>query len=132
MQSFSDRYFTCNPQAERIFQNSLTVLRVAYGIILLNTDLHNPSIKKERKMKSEDFLKNMKGALGDNCGVDDQMLREIYSRVKAEEFKPGSDHVSQVQRVDKQIIGDNKPVSVLVSMALNYSLFEYSALDSGE
>ena len=132
MQSFSDRYFACNPQAERIFQNSLTVLRVAYGIILLNTDLHNPSIKKERKMKSEDFLKNMKGALGDNCSVDDQMLREIYSRVKAEEFKPGSDHVSQVQRVDKQIIGDNKPVSVLVSMALNYSLFQYSALDSGE
>lgn len=110
IESFSDRYFACNPQAERIFQNSLTVLRVAYGIILLNTDLHNPSIKKERKMKSEDFLKNMKGALGDNCGVDDQMLREIYSRVKAEEFKPGSDHVSQVQRVDKQIIGDNKPV----------------------
>lgn len=111
IQVFSDRYLACNPKFERIFENSLIILRVAYGIILLNTDLHNPSIKKERKMKCEDFLKNMRGALGDNTGVDEVMLREIYVRLKAEEFKPGNDHVSQVQRVDKQIIGDNKPVS---------------------
>ncbi|XP_055343001.1 IQ motif and SEC7 domain-containing protein 1-like isoform X2 [Paramacrobiotus metropolitanus] len=110
MEVFSDRYLSCNPKTEKIFGDSLTVLRMAYGIILLNTDLHNPSIKKERKMKLEDFLKNMRGALGDKSGVDEQILRDIYVRIKAEEFKPGNDHVSQVQRVDKQIIGDNKPV----------------------
>lgn len=110
-QTFADRYLFCNPHAVRIFLDNLNILRVAYGIIMLNTDLHNPSIKKERKMTQDAFLKNMRGALCAGCGVSDSMLREIYMRVKGEEFKPGNDHVSQVQRVDKQIIGDNKPVS---------------------
>ena len=83
---------------------------------MLNTDLHNPSIKKERKMSQEAFIKNMRGALSDGSLVTDNMLREIYMRIKAEEFKPGHDHVSQVQRVDKQIIGDNKPVSLRLSV----------------
>ncbi|OQV23825.1 IQ motif and SEC7 domain-containing protein 2 [Hypsibius exemplaris] len=110
LETFSSRYMTCNSLAERIFLDDLNILRVAYGIIMLNTDLHNPSIRKERKMSQDDFIKNMRGALSEDTMVNDTMLREIYMRIKGEEFKPGNDHVSQVQRVDKQIIGDNKPV----------------------
>jgi len=37
------------------------------------------------------------------------MLVGIYERIKANEFKPGSDHVSQVIRVQTTIVG-KKPV----------------------
>jgi IQ motif/SEC7 domain-containing protein len=36
----------------------------------------------------------------------------IYERIKANEFKPGSDHVTQVMKVQSTIVG-KKPVSNL-------------------
>lgn len=47
----------------------------------------------------------------DDChDVDRDMLVGIYERVKANEFKPGSDHVTQVLKVQSTIVG-KKPVS---------------------
>lgn len=46
----------------------------------------------------------------DDCGdIDRDMLVGIYERIKTNEFKPGSDHVSQVIRVQTTIVG-KKPV----------------------
>lgn len=51
----------------------------------------------------------------DDCGdIDRDMLVGIYERVKANEFKPGSDHVTQVLKVQSTIVG-KKPVSFPVS-----------------
>jgi len=41
--------------------------------------------------------------------VDADVLRGIYERVRDCEFKPGSDHVSQVVRIEQMIVG-KKPV----------------------
>ena len=41
--------------------HSDTVFLLAYAIIMLNTDLHSPNVKAEKKMKLEDFIKNLKG-----------------------------------------------------------------------
>lgn len=77
---------------------------LAFAIIMLNTDLHTPNIKPERRMKLEDFIKNLRGI--DDCGdIDSDMLTGIYERVKANEFKPGSDHVTQVMKVQATIVG---------------------------
>lgn len=71
---------------------------------MLNTDLHTPSIKPERRMRLEDFIKNLRGI--DDCGdIDSDMLAGVYERVKANEFKPGSDHVTQVMKVQATIVG---------------------------
>lgn len=71
---------------------------------MLNTDLHTPSLKAERKMRLEDFIKNLRGI--DDChDIDREMLIGIYERVKANEFKPGSDHVTQVMKVQATIVG---------------------------
>lgn len=71
---------------------------------MLNTDLHTPSIKPERRMRVEDFIKNLRGI--DDCGdIDSDMLNGVYERVKANEFKPGSDHVTQVMKVQATIVG---------------------------
>ena len=61
LQVFADRYIDCNPDQVKNFKNPETVLLLAFAIIMLNTDLHNASIKQERKMKHEDFIKNLRG-----------------------------------------------------------------------
>lgn len=71
---------------------------------MLNTDLHTPNLKPERRMTLNDFIKNLRGI--DDCGdIDSDMLAGIYNRVKANEFKPGSDHVTQVMKVQSTIVG---------------------------
>lgn len=61
LQVFAERYIQCNPDQVKNFKNPETVLLLAFAIIMLNTDLHNASIKPERKMKQEDFVKNLRG-----------------------------------------------------------------------
>lgn len=52
----------CNPTLVRQFQNPDTIFILAFAIILLNTDMYSPNVKAERKMKLEDFIKNLRGA----------------------------------------------------------------------
>lgn len=54
----------CNPTLVRQFQNPDTIFILAFAIILLNTDMYSPNVKPERKMKLEDFIKNLRGAVG--------------------------------------------------------------------
>ena len=43
--------------------------------------------------------------------MDPDLLIGIYERVKAQEFRPGVDHVTQVMKVEQTIVGNRKPVS---------------------
>lgn len=62
---------------------------------MLNTDLHTPNLKADRRMKCDDFIKNLRGI--DDCNdIDRSMLVGIYERIKETEFKTASDHVTQV------------------------------------
>lgn len=128
---FSHRYCHCNRDVVARLRNLDTVFILAFAIIMLNTDLHTPNIKPERRMKMNDFIKNLRGnyfyiivlillhiflifgLLGiDDCGdIDRDMLVGIYERIKSIEFKPGSDHVTQVMKVQSTIVG-KKPVSL--------------------
>uniref|UniRef100_A0A1Y1JRA8 SEC7 domain-containing protein n=1 Tax=Photinus pyralis TaxID=7054 RepID=A0A1Y1JRA8_PHOPY len=104
MEIFSQRYCQCNVDIVARLRSPDTIFVLAFAIIMLNTDLHTPNIKPERRMKLEDFTKNLRGI--DDCGdIDSDMLAGIYERVKANEFKPGSDHVSQVMKVQATIVG---------------------------
>lgn len=51
----------CNPALVRQFQNPDTIFILAFAIILLNTDMYSPSVKPDRKMKLDDFIKNLRG-----------------------------------------------------------------------
>uniref|UniRef100_A0A1B6DPZ7 SEC7 domain-containing protein n=1 Tax=Clastoptera arizonana TaxID=38151 RepID=A0A1B6DPZ7_9HEMI len=104
MEVFSHRYCHCNRDVVARLRNLDTVFVLAFAIIMLNTDLHTPNIKPERRMKLEDFIKNLRG-IDDCCDIDRDMLVGIYERVKANDFKPGSDHVTQVLKVQSTIVG---------------------------
>ncbi|CAG9816488.1 unnamed protein product [Phaedon cochleariae] len=104
MEVFSQRHCQCNVDIVARLRSPDTIFVLAFAIIMLNTDLHTPNIKPERRMRIEDFIKNLRGI--DDCGdIDTDMLVGIYERVKANEFKPGSDHVTQVMKVQATIVG---------------------------
>lgn len=86
-----------------------TVFVLAFAIVMLNTDLHTPHLKQDRRMKLEDFIKNLRG-IDDGGDIDREILVGIYERIKQSEFKTGSDHVTQVMKVQQTIVG-KKPVS---------------------
>ena len=46
-------------------------------------------------MKAEDFIRNLRGIDG-GADPDPEMLNGVYERIKTQEFKPASDHVTQV------------------------------------
>lgn len=69
-------------------------------------------------MTQADFVKNLRGQdkiSGEKNGedIDRKTLEGIYDRIKKDELKAGDDHVAQVQRVDRAIVGKDKPVGFL-------------------
>merc|ERR1711902_414110 len=68
---------------------------------MLNTDLHTPNIKAEKKMTVEDFVKNLSGV------VDGKLLRSIYKAIKKQQFIGGADHVVQTQHLQQRIVQSN-------------------------
>ncbi|XP_059470631.1 IQ motif and SEC7 domain-containing protein 2 [Neocloeon triangulifer] len=107
MEVFGQRYCHCNDEAVSRLRSPDTVFVLAFAVIMLNTDLHTPNLKPERRMKLEDFVKNLRG-IDDGADIERDLLVGIYERVKNSEFKPGHDHVTQVMKV-QSTIGGKKP-----------------------
>ncbi|TRY98590.1 hypothetical protein DNTS_005279, partial [Danionella cerebrum] len=103
VEAFSQRYCICNHDVVRQFRNPDTIFILAFAIILLNTDMYSPNVKMERKMKLEDFIKNLRG-VDDGQDIPRDMLLGIYERIQKKELKTNEDHVTQVQKVEKLIV----------------------------
>ncbi|KAK7878444.1 hypothetical protein WMY93_030981 [Mugilogobius chulae] len=108
IEAFSQRYCVCNPTLVRQFQNPDTIFILAFAIILLNTDMYSPNVKAERKMKLDDFIKNLRG-VDNGQDIPRDLLVGIYQRIQKWELRTNDDHVSQVQAVERVIVG-KKPV----------------------
>uniref|UniRef100_A0AAY4DF30 SEC7 domain-containing protein n=1 Tax=Denticeps clupeoides TaxID=299321 RepID=A0AAY4DF30_9TELE len=108
IEAFSQRYCVCNPALIRQFQNPDTIFILAFAIILLNTDMYSPSVKPERKMKLDDFIKNLRG-VDNGQDIPRDLLVGIFQRIQKWELRTNDDHVSQVQAVERVIVG-KKPV----------------------
>ncbi|XP_054636517.1 IQ motif and SEC7 domain-containing protein 2-like isoform X3 [Dunckerocampus dactyliophorus] len=108
VEAFSQRYCVCNPVLIRQFQNPDTIFILAFAIILLNTDMYSPNVKPERKMKLDDFIKNLRG-VDNGQDIPRDLLVAIYGRIQKWELRTNDDHVSQVQAVERMVVG-KKPV----------------------
>ena len=60
-------------------------------------------LQAEKRMKLEDFVRNLRN-IDDGHDLDHEMLSGIYERIKTSEFRPGSDHVTQVMKVQQTIV----------------------------
>ena len=95
VEAFSQRYCEANPVMTRKLENPDSIFILAFAIIMLNTDAHSPSMRKEKRMSEEDFISNLRG-IDNGKDLDHQMLRNVYNRVKNKEFKTNDDHINQV------------------------------------
>jgi len=86
MNSFAARYFSHNKNI--FFKHPDTVYVLAFSVIMLNTDAHNPQVKK--KMTNKEFLKMNKG-INDGQDLPQAFMEDIYLRIVNEEIKMKSD-----------------------------------------
>ena len=82
MEKFAERFTEQNPD---VFPTADTAFILAFSVIMLQTDLHNPSVKEERKMTKEGFIRN-NGGICDGKDLPEDLLTGIYDRVKKSPF----------------------------------------------
>jgi len=83
MEKFAECFTSQN---EGVFQSADTAFILAFSVIMLQTDLHNPNIKPEKKMTVEMFIRNNKGISVDGGDLPDDLLEGIYKRILAQPF----------------------------------------------
>ncbi|KAG7384054.1 hypothetical protein PHYPSEUDO_003024 [Phytophthora pseudosyringae] len=76
VEAFAQCYWDDSPAA---FSSADTAMIIAYSIIMLNTDLHNPQVKKN-KMSKEQFVKNNRG-IDNGKDLLKRFLEEIYDDI---------------------------------------------------
>jgi len=67
-----------------VFSNAESIYLLSYTIIILSTDLHNPSIKT--KLTTSEWIK-MNSKINNRMDFDESFLLDIYNRVLSEPFK---------------------------------------------
>lgn len=85
MECFAQRYHVNNPG---MFPDSDTAYLLAFSLIMLNTDAHNPAIK--HKMTKKAFVANNTGIRGKD-DVPVSFLEHLYDRIVQNEIKMESD-----------------------------------------
>ncbi|OBZ75659.1 hypothetical protein A0H81_04473 [Grifola frondosa] len=117
-ETFAEFYFATGA-AEIKSQDAVYVL--AYSIIMLNTDLHNPQIRK--KMTLDDYKRNLKGV---NHGSDfsAEFLQNIYDSIRKREIVMPEEHTGQLgfEYAWKELLARSRQTGEL--MMCNTSLFD--------
>ncbi|CAI5737758.1 unnamed protein product [Hyaloperonospora brassicae] len=80
MEKFAERFFSSCPPG--LFPSADTAFILAFSIIMLQTDLHNPSIAEEKKMDKAGFLRNNRG-INDGKDLPEEYMSAIFDRIKA-------------------------------------------------
>lgn len=128
MEKFAERYCKCNPKT---FISADTAYVLAYSVILLNTDAHNPMVKNKvcicsqilytevvghlvnlndftmywlLQMSPEDFIRNNRG-IDDGKDLPEEYLRSLYERISRNEIKMKEDNLVPQH---KQSMNSNK------------------------
>mmetsp|Transcript_18408 Transcript_18408/g.46817 ORF Transcript_18408/g.46817 Transcript_18408/m.46817 type:complete len:864 (-) Transcript_18408:146-2737(-) len=81
---FASRYYSDNRGG--VFCGADAVYILAFSVIMLNTDAHNPAIKKQNKMTKQQFVRNNKGINGGK-DLPEKFLEDLYARIVKDEIK---------------------------------------------
>lgn len=90
MEKFAERYYIQNRD---IFASADMAFILAFSTIMLQTNLHNPSIKDDKRMTKEQFLKQNKGISTDG-ELPEELLVEIYDNIAAKPISITTDDAS--------------------------------------
>ncbi|KAL6867503.1 hypothetical protein ACP4OV_015527 [Aristida adscensionis] len=111
MEKFAERYCKCNPKA---FSSADTAYVLAYSVIMLNTDAHNPMVKN--KMSPEDFIRNNRG-IDDGKDLPEEFMRSLYERIWKKEIKMKEDEFvphQQQSTSSNKILGLDNILNIVV------------------
>lgn len=90
-----------------LFRNADAVFTLAFSTIILNTDLHNPNLRDERRMTLEQFLRNNRGINGgEDFPVD--FMTELYTQIKEQEIQVRKELLDLIRR--KILNGDGEEI----------------------
>ncbi|KAL4402001.1 GDP/GTP exchange factor for ARF [Malassezia pachydermatis] len=89
-ETFAHKYFMTKPAGIRS-EDAVYVL--AYSIIMLNTDLHNPQVT--RRMTIADYQRNLRG-VNDGQDFDPEYLAGIYDGIRRREIVMPEEHAGQL------------------------------------
>ncbi|OLL26225.1 hypothetical protein NEOLI_002582 [Neolecta irregularis DAH-3] len=79
-------------EGETVIRSSSAAYVLTFATVMLNTDQHNPQVKK--KMEFSDFAKNVRG-VNDNEDFPDDFLLEIYAAIQTHEIIMPEEHDNQ-------------------------------------
>jgi guanine nucleotide exchange protein RalF len=83
IEGFATKYTQDNPKNDI---NKDAYYLLAFQTIMLNTDLHNPSIRSDKKMTMDGFKRNLRGC-NDGQDFPEAILKGIYTEIKSKPFK---------------------------------------------
>eukprot|EP00268_Persea_americana_P056052 TRINITY_DN6568_c0_g1_i4.p1 TRINITY_DN6568_c0_g1~~TRINITY_DN6568_c0_g1_i4.p1 ORF type:complete len:872 (-),score=153.33 TRINITY_DN6568_c0_g1_i4:307-2922(-) len=112
MEKFAERYCKCNSKA---FISADTAYVLAYAVIMLNTDAHNPMVKN--KMSPEDFIRNNRG-IDDGKDLPEEYLRSLYERISRNEIKMKEDKLVPQHKKSmnsNRILGLDSILNIVIS-----------------
>ncbi|KAI9362470.1 hypothetical protein DFJ73DRAFT_620704 [Zopfochytrium polystomum] len=89
MLKFAERFHNDNPNK---FATADTAYVLAFSVIMLNSDQHNPQVKK--RMTKADFLKNNSG-IDDGKNLDPEFLGSIFDDIKTNEIILKEEHAEK-------------------------------------
>ena len=104
MEVFGKRFNKCNPSFASKLKCQESIVTLAFAIMLLNTDLHTPNLKADRKMLEKEFMNNLKLA-DDGHDFDHKLLKSVYKGIKKQPFSSGLDHVAQTNLLQANLTG---------------------------
>ena len=81
MDAFAQRFCDCNT---KIFSSKDTCYVLAFSVIMLATNLHNPAIKQKQTVES--FI-SMNRGIDNGKDIDPELLTYLYHNMKAAAFK---------------------------------------------
>ncbi|EXB52664.1 Brefeldin A-inhibited guanine nucleotide-exchange protein 2 [Morus notabilis] len=111
MEKFAERYCKCNPKA---FISADTAYVLAYSVIMLNTDAHNPMVKN--KMSADDFIRNNRG-IDDGKDLPEEYLRSLFERISRNEIKMKEDDLApqQIQSINtNRLLGLDSILNIVI------------------
>ncbi|KAK6123799.1 hypothetical protein DH2020_042453 [Rehmannia glutinosa] len=76
LEAFSEKFY--DQQSSDMFSSKDSVMTLCYSIIMLNTDQHNPQVKK--KMTEEDFIRNNRSING-GSDLPREYLSELFHSI---------------------------------------------------
>ncbi|CAJ1964068.1 unnamed protein product [Cylindrotheca closterium] len=127
MEKFAERYTSQNPD---VFPTPDVAFILAFSIIMLNTDLHNPAIKEERRMTKEGFVRNNRG-ICDGQDLPHELLHGIFDRIKSNPISLKEDDEAR-ERVGGTQSSSASSITTGLPSALSPAVFFTSHYDEME